>query len=128
VVLGNLRFVKVRSDSPKKTPLTLDLGLEEDTFYELGGLHVNCMRSSVCQHGTAMVCQGMSSTTCVVIPEEHSCVGIGEGPLRGHGYPFQDKTSMSRHSCALLRHFCMGIVEGQESPTAAISGGMRSRC
>lgn len=50
-------------------------------------------------------------------------MGTGKGPPRGCGDPFRDKTSMSWHSCTLLRHFCAGIEEGRENPTAAISGG-----
>lgn len=41
---------------------------------------MNCMGSSEHQHIAAMVRLGMFLTTRMLIPEEHSCVGTGEGP------------------------------------------------
>lgn len=87
------------------------------------------MGSSKCRQVAATVHLGMFLITRVVIPEEHSCLETGKGPPQGHGDLFGDKTSMSRHSRTLLRHFSAGIAEGQESPTAGIGGGgMRSWC
>lgn len=84
---------------------------------------MNCTGSSKCWQVAATVHLGMFLITRVVIPEEHSSLETGKGPSQGHGDLFGDKTSMSWHSRTLLRHFCVGIAEGQESPTAGISGG-----
>lgn len=83
------------------------------------------MGSSKCRQVAAVVRLGVFPIACLVIPEEHSCVGTRKGTPRGYGDPFRDKISVSWHSRTLLRHFCVGIAEGQETPTAVISGGMR---
>lgn len=49
--------------------------------------------------------------------------GLGKVHPEGTATHSETKPACHWRSRTLLRHFCMGIVEGQESPTAAISGG-----